>query len=109
MPALYRAVDVLVLPSRAEGLLRTVLEALATETPVVTSDLSQLRPLTDQAGHAVPVGDNIALASALADILSDPVRAKQLGVRGRELVTERYRWAETVERTTERLERLAGE
>jgi glycosyltransferase involved in cell wall biosynthesis len=109
MPALYRAADVLVLPSRAEGLPRTVLEALATETPVVTSDLPQLRPLTDKAGHAVPVGNNKALASALADIISNPVRAKQLGVRGRELVTERHRWAETVERTTERLERLAGE
>jgi glycosyltransferase involved in cell wall biosynthesis len=39
MVAVYRAGGVLVLPSRAEGLLRTVPEAFASGVPVVSSDL----------------------------------------------------------------------
>jgi glycosyltransferase involved in cell wall biosynthesis len=106
MPALYRGADALVLPSRAEGMPRTVLEALATETPVVTSDLPQLRPLTGEAGHAVPVGDVAELAGAVGRLLDDPERAQALGSRGRELVEQRHSWASTVERTTKRLAAL---
>jgi glycosyltransferase involved in cell wall biosynthesis len=106
MPRLYRAADVLLLPSRAEGMPRTVLEALATETPVVTSDLPQLRSLTDTAGHAVPIGDIDGLATSLATVLSDPERAEAMGKRGRKRVTERYTWSDTVRETTERLEAL---
>lgn len=106
MPRLYRAANVLVLPSRAEGMPRTVLEALATETPVVTSDLPQLRSLTDAAGHAVPIGDIEALAAALTTVLSDPEKARTMGTKGRKMVTDRYTWAETVRETTERLTTL---
>lgn len=106
MPALYRAADVVTLPSRAEGMPRTVLEALATATPVVTSDLPQLRPLTADAGASVPVGDVAALADALADLLSDPDAAAAAGRRGRDLVVDRHAWADTVAETTERLRAL---
>lgn len=108
MPALYRAADVLVLPSRAEGMPRTVLEALATATPVVTSDLPQLRPLTDGAGESVPIGDTDALGRAVSDVLADAEQGQELYESGRELITGRYAWGDTVAQTTERLEALVG-
>lgn len=106
MPHLYRSADVLVLPSRAEGLPRVVLESLATETPVVTSDLRQLAPITEKAGIAVPVGDTEGFTAALDGLVSDAERRNELGRRGRKLVNDEFTWTDTVERTTARLETL---
>jgi glycosyltransferase involved in cell wall biosynthesis len=106
MPALYRAADVLVLPSRTEGMPRTILEALATGTPVVTSDLPQLRSLTDVAGYVAPVGDTDAIAEGISSVLGRPDYARQLGERGRELIMDRYTWRNTVAETTDRLKQL---
>jgi glycosyltransferase involved in cell wall biosynthesis len=106
MPGLYRGADLFVLPSRAEGLPRTVLEALATGTPVVTSDLSQLRPIVDGAGITVPVGDSEGFASALNELAGDPDRYTRYGTQGRERVERDHSWADTVRLTTKHLESL---
>lgn len=108
MPRLYRSADVLVLPSRSEGMPRTVLEALASETPVVTSDLPPVAPITERAGMAVSVDDIDGFASALHELAADPVRRCELGKRGRRLVVSNHDWADTVERTTDRLVSLVG-
>jgi hypothetical protein len=52
MPDVYRAGDALVLPSRVEGMPRTVIEAMASGVPVVTSDLEQVAPVVERAGVA---------------------------------------------------------
>lgn len=106
MPQVYRGVDLLVLPSRAEGLPRTVLEALSSGVPVVTSDLPQVREVSEEAGLVAPVGDVPALADAMAELLGDEERRRELGDRGRELVDERFTWEGTVEQTTAHLQRL---
>ncbi|PSQ23042.1 glycosyl transferase family 1 [Halobacteriales archaeon QS_8_65_32] len=106
MPGLYRGADLFVLPSRAEGLPRTVLEALATGTPVVTSDLSQLRPIVEGAGITVPVGDSEGFASALNELAGDPDRYTRYGTQGRERVERDHSWADTVRLTTKHLESL---
>ena len=106
MPALYRAADLFVLPSRAEGLPRTVLEALATGTPVVTSDLSQIRSIVDGAGVTVPVGDSEGFASALTELATDAGRYGRYSAQGRERVATEHSWADTVRLTTKHLESL---
>ncbi len=106
MPGLYRGADLLVLPSESEGLPRTVLEALATETPVVTSDLEQLDALVERGGVSVPVGDAERLGTAVRELLADPARRARLGRAGREHVVAAHNWAATVELTTERLTEL---
>jgi glycosyltransferase involved in cell wall biosynthesis len=63
----YAAADVVVLPSRWEGLSLTVLEALASGRCVVVSDIPGLEEVvTAGLGARVPVGDPLALAGALA-------------------------------------------
>lgn len=106
MPQQYRTADLFILPSRAEGLPRTVLEALATGTPVVTSDLRQLRAIVEGVGTTAPVGDVAGFAEWLDELASAPDRRAELGDRGRELVTTEFDWSDTVAQTTARLEEL---
>jgi glycosyltransferase involved in cell wall biosynthesis len=102
MPTVYRSADVLVLPSSAEGLPRTVLEAFASGTPAVTTDLDQVESVVTKAGQTVPVGDPGAIGDAVVDLL----KSKGRRVNPRERVVAAYEWEDTVERTTEWLKRL---
>jgi glycosyltransferase involved in cell wall biosynthesis len=68
----YAAADVVVLPSRWEGLSLTLLEALASGCSVVVSDIPGLaEAITPGVGARVPLGDTRALAGALARRLAD--------------------------------------
>ncbi|WP_254768924.1 glycosyltransferase family 4 protein [Salinilacihabitans rarus] len=99
MPGIYRSADVLVLPSRSEGVPRTVLEAMATDTPVVTSDLDQLVSLVEGCGRTVPVGRPERFATALERELTAPIeRSPRSAIRARG-----YEWRRTVDETTRRL------
>jgi len=102
MPAIYRSGDVLVLPSRAEGLPRTVLEAFASGVTVVSSHLEHTAPVVRQAGETVPVGDVEAYREALKRVLAD----SSLGETGRVVAIEDFRWETTVERTTRAMQGL---
>jgi glycogen(starch) synthase len=103
MPAVYRAGDVLLLPSRAEGLPRTVLDSFASGVPVVSSYLEHTAPVVRKGGETVEIGDIEGYVRALERVLD---RRAALGASGRETVVEDYRWGETVERTTAVLESL---
>ncbi|MER5430607.1 glycosyltransferase [Streptomyces sp. NPDC002588] len=82
----YRAADLVVLPSRWEGMALAPLEALACGRPVVVSEVDGAReslPAALAPRCLVPAGDPPALAGAVAGLLSDaPLRAS-LGVQGR--------------------------
>jgi glycosyltransferase involved in cell wall biosynthesis len=62
---LISAADVLVLSSRSEGCPSVVLEALACDRPVVSTDVGDVREIIGAAGQVVEVGDGAALGTAL--------------------------------------------
>jgi glycogen(starch) synthase len=101
MAELYRSADALILPSRAEGLPRTVLEAMACNVPVVCSDLEQVAPVIGEAGTTVPVGDVSGFSRGLNGALSG-----QYG-NGRRAVEAEFTWSDTVEKTTRALEMIS--
>lgn len=105
MPKVYRSGDVLVLPSRAEGLPRTVLEAFASGVPVVASDLEQVVSIVEEAGETIPVGNVAGFERALLEVIEDSQRRRELGQHGRNVVHEQFRWQDTVEKTTAELHR----
>ncbi|HEY3933841.1 MAG TPA: glycosyltransferase [Gemmatimonadales bacterium] len=61
----YRAADVVVLPSRSEGIPNVLLEGLACGTPFIASDVGGVRSLASDPSVVVPPGDTAALARAL--------------------------------------------
>ncbi|MCQ4197485.1 glycosyltransferase [Streptomyces parvulus] len=84
--AWYRAADLVVLPSRWEGMALAPLEAMACGRPVVVTDVDGAReglPPALEPHCLVPPEDPAALAGAVAALLLDaPLRAS-LGRRGR--------------------------
>ena len=96
---LYRAADVVVMPSRSESFGLVALEALACGTPVVGSDVGGLRELLADGGGTVVAGhDAGAYAAAVAPYLLDADarhRASQAAVRS----SRRYSWRATTGQT----------
>lgn len=90
---LFRAMDMMVLPSYHEGLPATILEAAAMERPCVASRIpGNVDAIADgETGLLVPVHDEPALAEALARYIEDPALRQAHGVAGRERVLRDFR------------------
>ena len=73
LPQLYRAADVVVMPSASEGLANAWVEALACGTPIVISDAGGAAELVTSrvAGHIVE-RTPAAIADAVRDVLANP-------------------------------------
>lgn len=104
--AFYTAADVVVLPSRAEGMALVPLEAMACARPVVAFDVGGMRQSIADAGTVVPQGDLDELAAAVAARLAGPELARLEGDRGRrrvELSFDRRRMTDQVTVLVEKL------
>lgn len=93
----YSQASVFVLPSISslqEGFGIVALEALACQTPVVTTDIVGVAQDLKQikGGIVIPPRDTHKLADAITQILSDAEMQKEMGQRGRKLVEEKYTW-----------------
>jgi glycosyltransferase involved in cell wall biosynthesis len=79
------ALDVFVLPSLAEGISNTILEAMATGLPIVATNVGGNAELIEagRTGELVQAGDDDALAKALLAYASDQERARAAGRAGR--------------------------
>jgi glycosyltransferase involved in cell wall biosynthesis len=80
----YHEASVAVCPSRFEGFGLTPVEAVASGTPVVASDIPPHREFVVGAARLVPPGDDIALATAIAEALdaapADPGLVRDLTI-----------------------------
>ncbi|MFF8031005.1 MULTISPECIES: glycosyltransferase family 4 protein [unclassified Streptomyces] len=89
----YQAADLVVLPSRWEGMALAPLEAMACGRPVVVTDVDGAReslPSAFAARCLVPPEDPKALAGAVGALLLDPPLRASLGEQGRRHVLSRH-------------------
>ncbi|GAA2402863.1 glycosyltransferase [Nonomuraea africana] len=104
----YAAADVVVLPSRWEGLPLTALEALATGRALVAADVPGLAEVVgEKVGAAVPAGDVAALAGALLLRLTQPELAAAEG-RAAALLSLSYDDSVALDALAEHTLRLVG-
>lgn len=100
VPDVMRALDLFVLPSKAEGISNTILEAMASGLPVVATDVGGNAELVAQGrtGMLVPAADDAALADAIASYALDPALRQMHGNAGRERVEREFSLDGMVER-----------
>ncbi len=93
-----RAADVVLVPSRYDGLSLVLLEAMSTGSAVVATRATGASAL-EGVGVLVDVGDPGTMAEAVDEMLADPGRREKLGGAARDRVIERYSLAESTDRT----------
>jgi glycosyltransferase involved in cell wall biosynthesis len=81
IPDILSLLDVFILPSLAEGLGRSMLEAMAAGRPIVATTVGGIPEAIehDKSGILVPPDDSRALAQAIGLLLDNPEKAQELG------------------------------
>jgi len=92
VPQYTHAMDMLVHPSRREGLARALPQAALAQKPVITYDIDGNKEalLDGQSGFAIPPFDVQKLSQAITVLMDDPARRADMGRRGRELALSRF-------------------
>ena len=99
----YAAADVCVVPSHYEPFGLVAIEAMASRTPVVASDVGGLKfSVADrETGLLVPPQDEAAFAGAIDSILSDPQWREELGTNARKRVEAKFSWDGVAQQLTD--------
>ena len=89
---IMRAMDVFVLPSIAEGISNTTLEAMATGLPVVATNVggNPELVLAGRTGFLVAASDPLAMAKAIQVYVNDPVKLAEHGRAARSRVETQF-------------------
>ena len=84
--------DVAVLSSHEEGLPMTLLEAMASELPIVATSVGGVPQLIEDRGNGLLVADDdeLGMARALVEIFSSKSFSRKLGQAGLHLVLNKY-------------------
>lgn len=94
LPALIAGAEVFALPSLYEGFGLPVLEAMACGTPVLTSSVSSLPEVADDAAMLVNPYDTDEISRALENLVSDEALRDSLARKGLEQAGK-FSWAQT--------------
>lgn len=103
MPALFRSVDIVVLPSYREGLPKGLIEAGASGCALVTTDVPGCREVVahERDGLLVPARNAVALADAIERLAADPALRARLAAAAREKAVAEFDERIVIERTLE--------
>jgi glycosyltransferase involved in cell wall biosynthesis len=97
---LYRLATVFVFPSLYEGFGLPPLEAMASGTPVITSNVSSLPEVVGDAALLIDPHDSDAIADAMQRVLSDPALQKAMRERGLARAAH-FSWDRSIRRVRE--------
>ena len=94
-----RGLDCFALPSLAEGVSNTILEAMATGLPIVATRVGGNAELIEHSltGTLVPVADSMALAQGVLGYFNDEPLARRHGTAARHAAERRYSLARMIQ------------
>jgi len=100
LPIYYSAADLTILPSLSEGLPRTMIEALACQSPFLGTRITGIEDhIQDQhTGYLVEPGNSRALANKINSVLNNPVEAKMIAKNGANYVRTNLTWLKISQR-----------
>ena len=107
LAVLYRLAAVFVFPSLYEGFGLPPLEAMASGTPVVVSNVSSLPEVVGDAAVLVDPHDIDSIVDGLRCVLTNPARAEDMRRKGLERSRE-FSWERSVARTLEVYKRIGA-
>ena len=90
----YQQADLVINPSLSEAFGMSLVEAMATQTPVVATKIGGMPEIVDEnvTGLLVEPGNPQALAEAAIKLVSDSSKARAMGEAGRKKVLQCYSW-----------------
>jgi glycosyltransferase involved in cell wall biosynthesis len=100
---LMKDFDLFVLPSLSEGLSSAIMEAMASSLPVIASNVGGIPELVQNGDNGLLVrpADPESLARAVMQLAENPETLRQMGIRGRERVEEKFTLDRKVQETEE--------
>jgi glycosyltransferase involved in cell wall biosynthesis len=106
IPSRYAEADIFCLPSFAEGVPTVLMEAMLTETPVVSTRIAGVSELVEDgtSGVLVPPGRVDLLVAAIERLAADPALRERLGAAGRGKVEAEFDAAGAARRLAELFE-----
>jgi glycosyltransferase involved in cell wall biosynthesis len=92
IPELANAIDILVHPSRREGLARALPQGALCACPCVTYDIDGAKEgvLNGESGFVLPPFDKQRLSEAIATLAADPPLRHSMGAAGRKFALNRF-------------------
>jgi len=85
LPNLYRNADIFILPSLYEGMSNTILEAMASGLPIITTDTGGTKELIKGNGIIIKKRSNTEIADAVNKIIKDKLLKDTYSKKSREL------------------------
>jgi glycosyltransferase involved in cell wall biosynthesis len=109
LDAEYQNADIFVLPSRFEGYGMVFSEALAAGLPIVAARAGAVPDVVPpEAGILVPPDDSTALATVLAELLTQPPRRRELQRGAQAAAAFLPRWEDTARAVASLIEELCA-
>ena len=87
----YASSDIFVLPSKNEGMSNTVLEAMASGLPIITTDTGGTQELIDGNGIMVASGAPDVISNAVLNLINDYKLRENMGIKSRK-IAENMSW-----------------
>lgn len=92
MPYYYNAADLFVSASLYEPASLSVMEALASEVPVVATKVGGVPEMMDGCGTYIKPMSIASLREGMESVIDDPKNARRLASKGRELMKKEHDW-----------------
>ncbi|MCX5687193.1 MAG: glycosyltransferase family 4 protein [Candidatus Omnitrophica bacterium] len=92
LKAIYEELDIVALTSLNEGTPVSLIEAMASGRPVITTNVGGVKDIVEdnKSGYLVESGDEESFSQKLMDLIKDSEKRKKFGEYGRNIVKNRF-------------------
>ncbi|RJQ27160.1 glycosyltransferase family 1 protein [Candidatus Parcubacteria bacterium] len=107
LSALYRNALCLLFPSLYEGFGFPILEAMASGTPVITSNISSMKEVSGDAAYLIDPYNINEIAGAMLDVMENETLRKQMRNKGFQRI-QMFSWKECAKKTLQTFNEVMG-